>query len=46
MPLYVRAGAILPIAMRWQDEERQLSLALAPGSKMLPPDRRTVEMRL
>ena len=41
-----RQGEWMGIAMRWQDDERRLSMALVPGSKMMPPERRTVEVRL
>jgi alpha-glucosidase/alpha-D-xyloside xylohydrolase len=93
MPLYVRAGAILPfgpvrqftaekvdgplelriypgadgtfvlyeddgrtfdyrrgewtgIAMKWDDRARRLTLSLEPGSRMLPPASRQIELRL
>jgi len=34
------------IEMRWQDAERRLTLQLAPGSRMLPPLRRDIDVRL
>jgi alpha-glucosidase/alpha-D-xyloside xylohydrolase len=41
-----RKGAFMRIAMRWQDASRQLSLRLAPGSRMLPPAKRPLQIRL
>ena len=34
------------IAMTWRDATRQLSLRLAPGSRMLPPLKRPMQIRM
>ena len=34
------------IAMTWRDATKQLALSLAPGSRMLPPARRPITVRL
>jgi hypothetical protein len=34
------------VQMDWSERRRSLSLRLAPDSRMLPPLRRTVEVRL
>ena len=41
-----RRGEWMGIEMRWQDAERRLTLQLAPGSRMLPPLRRDIDVRL
>ena len=41
-----RKGEYLRLAMTWRDAARQLSLRLAPGSRMLPPARRPLRVRL
>jgi alpha-glucosidase/alpha-D-xyloside xylohydrolase len=41
-----RQGEWMGIAMRWQDAQRRLTLQLAPGSRMLPPARRAIEIRV
>jgi alpha-glucosidase len=41
-----RKGELMRIAMTWRDASRQLSLRLAPGSRMLPPVRRTLQVRV
>jgi alpha-glucosidase (family GH31 glycosyl hydrolase) len=41
-----RKGQFMRLAVTWRDRERRLSLALAPGSRMLPPMRRSIEVRL
>jgi alpha-glucosidase/alpha-D-xyloside xylohydrolase len=40
-----RRGEWMRIVMAWTDAARRLTLRLAPGSKMLPPARRTIELR-
>jgi hypothetical protein len=32
--------------MEWRDGERRLAIRLARGSRMLPPPRRTIEVRV
>lgn len=39
-------GEWMRIEMSWRDAERCLSLRLAPGSRMLPPARRMIEVRI
>jgi hypothetical protein len=34
------------IAVAWQESGRRLTLTLAPGSRMLPPASRTIEVKL
>jgi hypothetical protein len=34
------------LAMSWDDSSRRFSVRLAPGSRMRPPARRTLEVRL
>jgi alpha-glucosidase (family GH31 glycosyl hydrolase) len=34
------------VTTRWRDTARRLTLALAPGSRMLPPGRRSIEVML
>jgi alpha-glucosidase (family GH31 glycosyl hydrolase) len=41
-----KKGAWMRIAMAWNDATRVLSLRLSPGSRMLPPARRAIEVRL
>jgi alpha-glucosidase (family GH31 glycosyl hydrolase) len=41
-----RKGAFMRIAMAWRDADRRLSLRLAPGSRMLPPARRGIDVRV
>ena len=41
-----KKGAFMRLAFDWNDARRTLSLRLAPGSRMLPPLRRPLEVRL
>lgn len=41
-----KKGAWMRTAFAWNDATRVLSVRLAPGSRMLPPARRTIEVRL
>jgi alpha-glucosidase (family GH31 glycosyl hydrolase) len=41
-----RRGAWMGIDMAWRDAARRLTLRLAPGSRMLPPVRRALEVRI
>ena len=41
-----RRGEWMGIEMKWNDAARRLSLRLAPGSRMLPPLRRPIEVKL
>jgi alpha-glucosidase (family GH31 glycosyl hydrolase) len=41
-----RKGAFMKIALTWRDAERELTIALAPGSKMRPPLTRTLDVQL
>lgn len=41
-----RTGAWMGIAMSWDDRRRRLTLRLADGSRMLPPARRAIDVRL
>jgi alpha-glucosidase/alpha-D-xyloside xylohydrolase len=41
-----RKGEFMRIALTWRDAGRQLSLRLAPGSRMLPPAKRPMQIRL
>jgi alpha-glucosidase/alpha-D-xyloside xylohydrolase len=41
-----KKGAWMRLAMRWSDATRQVTMSLAPGSRMLPPARRTIEVRV
>lgn len=41
-----RKGDWMGIAMTWNDEHRKLDMALAPGSRMLAPAPRTIEIDL
>jgi alpha-glucosidase (family GH31 glycosyl hydrolase) len=39
-----RKGQYMRIDARWDDAARRLRLALAPGSRMLPPASRSIEV--
>jgi len=41
-----RRGAWMRLSMTWRDRDRRLTLALAPGSRLLPPSRRPLEVRV
>ena len=41
-----RRGEWTKIGARWDDAQRKLSVQLLPGSRMLPPQRRKMEVRL
>jgi alpha-glucosidase/alpha-D-xyloside xylohydrolase len=41
-----RKGEWMGIAMQWRDRQRRLTLQLAPGSRMLPPAKRPLEIRV
>lgn len=41
-----RRGESMKITAHWNGSTRRLSLSLAPGSRMLPPLRRKIEVRL
>jgi alpha-glucosidase (family GH31 glycosyl hydrolase) len=41
-----RKGQFMRIAMTWRDAERQLTLELAPGSRMLAPLKRPMQVRV
>ena len=41
-----RKGGWMRIEMAWRDRERRLTLRLARGSKMLPPAKRAIEVRV
>jgi alpha-glucosidase/alpha-D-xyloside xylohydrolase len=41
-----RRGAWMRLSMTWRDRDRRLTLALAPGSRLLPPSRRPIEVRV
>ena len=41
-----RTGAWMGIDADWRDADRRLTLRLAPGSRMLPPARRPIEVRI
>jgi hypothetical protein len=41
-----RQGAWMKLSMNWQDATRRLTLSLAPGSRMLAPTRRTINVRV
>jgi hypothetical protein len=41
-----RKGEFMKVAMTWDDRQRRLSLCLASGSKMLPPARRNIVVRV
>jgi alpha-glucosidase/alpha-D-xyloside xylohydrolase len=39
-------GAFMQLSCRWDDAQRRLTIALADGSRMLPPTPRDIEVRL
>lgn len=41
-----RKGQFMRIEARWEDAARRLRLALAPGSRMLPPGTRAIEVAI
>ena len=41
-----RKGEWMRIEMVWRDGDRRLTLRLAKGARMLPPERRSIEVRL
>jgi alpha-glucosidase/alpha-D-xyloside xylohydrolase len=41
-----RRGKWMGVRMTWNDRARRLSLRLAKGSRMLPPQRRSIEIRV
>lgn len=41
-----RRGDAMRVAMSWRDADRRLTLRLAPGSRMLPPASRRIEIRV
>jgi len=41
-----RQGEWMRLAVSWNDARRELALRLAPGSKMLPPNPRRINVRL
>jgi alpha-glucosidase (family GH31 glycosyl hydrolase) len=41
-----RTGDFMRLAMTWNDAPARFSVRLAPGSRMRPPTRRTLEIRL
>ena len=41
-----RKGEWMGIAMQWRDAQRRLTLQLAQGSRMLPPAKRAIDVRL
>ena len=41
-----RKGEWMGIEMAWNDSRRRLTLRLAPGSRILPPGRRNIEVRV
>ena len=41
-----RRGEWMGIEITWADASRSVTLRLAPGSRMLPPDRRPIEVRV
>jgi len=41
-----RSGEWMRIAMAWTDAARRLALALAPGSRMMPPATRPIDVRV
>lgn len=41
-----RKGEWMRIEMVWRDVDRRLTLRLAKGARMLPPERRSIEVRL
>jgi alpha-D-xyloside xylohydrolase len=43
---HYRKGEWMGLQMSWKDSQRILTLRLAQGSKMLPPLRRNIEVKL
>ena len=41
-----RKGEFMRVEMVWRDADRRLTIRLATGSRMLPPSRRPIEVRL
>jgi alpha-glucosidase (family GH31 glycosyl hydrolase) len=41
-----RKGAWMRMEMAWRNADRRLTVRLAPGSRMLPPARRTIDVRV
>ena len=41
-----RRGAWMKLAMTWTDATRRLAIRLAEGSRMLPPTKRSLEIRV
>jgi alpha-glucosidase (family GH31 glycosyl hydrolase) len=41
-----RKGEFMRVNIAWNDRQRQLSMRLASGSKMLPPARRNILVRM
>jgi len=41
-----RKGEWMGLVASWRDAERRLTLSLAPGSRMLPPVKRPIEIRI
>lgn len=41
-----RNGEFMKVQMNWTDATRQLNLRLGQGSRMLPPNRRAIEVRI
>jgi len=41
-----RQGDWMRVAMTWRDSARRLTIALAPGSRMRPPARRPIDVRI
>ena len=41
-----RTGAWMRISLQWRDAARRLTLRLAPGSRMLPPLQRRIDIRV
>jgi hypothetical protein len=41
-----REGEWMGIQMKWNEAARKLTLQLAPGSRMLPPERRNLTVAL
>jgi hypothetical protein len=41
-----RKGDWMGLAMQWNNAARRLTLTLAPGSRMRPPARRDLELRV
>jgi alpha-glucosidase/alpha-D-xyloside xylohydrolase len=41
-----RKGEFMRIELSWRDSSRQLTMRLAPGSRMLPPAKRPIQVRI